>query len=342
MTGVGQETKLNVYELARYPFIPAAEEYLRSTGFTLEEATTEPVLGRVKQRIELAIKRKKVDLDLSDIDREIISFYISLLVIKSIADGWLINAFARAEGERSKEAFINETSEAVSRIINQLMGIRLKTVSTLPFSLNETEKLKIEFSAPLVDYLKVNSELGQVDNPKLALVNNYLYRGTIYLTRDRVLDMVRDQFSLMIKRRISDTQVPSKLPARLQALVDEIKKQLPKPRVIDKAKRFEYIERILESKVQDGRHRILWLILPPYLVNVKHLSDDEAIDILKAYVQKIGWKEARAERIIRYNVRRARRIGLMPPTLERLKRTHQDLYNIIVQSIGVKEDKLAS
>jgi len=331
------KTVANAYELARYPFLPNAEEYLRNMGFTLEEATADSVVARARERIDLAIKKKKVNLDLSNNDIEILSFYIAMLIIKMLANNWLIHTFARAEGERAKEAFSTESKQAVCRIMNQLFRLNLQPVERIPFVLNDTEMLKVEFAAPVVDYLKVNSQLGQIDNPKLALVNNYLYQGIIYMTRERIIDLVKDQFSSLIKKRIARVQLPTKLPEPLLEVINEYKEKIPKPKIFSSSKKFEYIENILKSNIQDGRHRILWLILPPYLVNIKHLSEDEAFEILRSYIDRIGWKEPRADRIIRYNIRRARRIGLMPPTLERLRQTHPDLYTIIVESIGRHE-----
>src|SRR5579884_4012466 len=287
----------NAYELARYPFLPNAEEYLRNIGFTLEEATSASVVARARERIELAIRNKKVNLDLSNNDIEILSFYIAMLIVKSLANNWLTHIFARAEGERAKEAFATESKQAVCRIINQLFRLNLQPVERIPFVLNDAEALKVEFSAPVVD-------------------------------------LVKDQFSSLIKKRIARIQLPTKIPEPLLEVVNEFKGKLPKPKISSSPKRFEYIEEILRSNVQDGRHRILWLILPPYLVNIKHLSEDEAFEILRSYIDRIGWKEPRADRIIRYNIRRARRIGLLPPTLERLRQTHPDLYTIIVESIG--------
>jgi|GEM_PF-6527476 hypothetical protein len=53
------KTVANAYELARYPFLPNAEEYLRNMGFTLEEATADSVVARARERIDLAIKKRR-------------------------------------------------------------------------------------------------------------------------------------------------------------------------------------------------------------------------------------------------------------------------------------------
>ncbi|MDG6933461.1 MAG: DNA primase noncatalytic subunit PriX [Nitrososphaerota archaeon] len=322
----------STYELARYPFIPSAEGYLKEVGFTLEDAATPSILGRAKERVLAAIERRKISLNLSDIDREIISFYVSLLIVRATGSGWLARIYAKAEGDRSSEAFKDEKDAAVCRIVNQLFEMNLQQVDKLPWQMN-TNYMKIAFVAPLPVYLKVSSKLEQIDNPNLALIENVVDRGKIYLTRERVLELVEGQFSALILGRIRSLKTPPSLPKDMKSIVDEISARIPKPRRPDISK-FQYIEKLLKVNVQDGRHRILWLILPPYLVNVKHLSDDEAMDAIKAYMERVGWKESRADRIIRYNIKRARRIGLMPPTLERLEQTSPGLYKIIVESIS--------
>jgi DNA primase large subunit len=325
--------KVSPYELARYPFMSAAESYLRQVGFTLEDAAAQPILSRSKERILSAIERRKVDLNLSDTDREIISFYVAMLIVKGAASNWLNRVFARAEGERAKEAFKQEEEGSVCNIINNLFGMNLEVVKRLPFLVDEATAPRIKFVAPVSSYLQVTSELQQLDNPRLALIENYVDGGKIYLTREKLIDLIRDQFSALVLKNLRRMQSPTKLPKELLDAIEEMKSRVPKPSGQPSSTRFQYIEKILQTNIQDGRHRILWLILPPYMVNVKHMSEDEALEAIKSYMERCGWREPRAERIIRYNVRRAKRIGLMPPTLERLEQTSPGLYKIITESI---------
>jgi DNA primase large subunit len=321
----------NVYELARYPFLPSAEGYLREIGFTLEDATTSSVLSRARERILAAVEGKKIDLALSDTDREILSFYIAMLLVKYTNSGWLARVYSRAEGDRSSDAFKDEEDQAICRILNQLFDMNIMKVGKLPWPENPNY-MRISFSAPVASYLRVTSKLEQLDNPNLALIENVVDRGRVYLTRERVLELVEGQFSVLILELIRRMKPPVSLPQPMKEVADEILLRIPRPRKQDITK-YQYIEKLLKVNVRDGRHRILWLILPPYLVNVKHLSDEEAMDIIKSYMERVGWRESRADRIIRYNIKRARRIGLMPPTLERLEQTSPGLYKIIVESI---------
>jgi len=56
-------------------------------------------------------------------------------------------------------------------------------------------------------------------------------------------------------------------------------KTKPAIKIIDAGKtiarakpKYKWIEHLLVSPVDDGRHRLLWLVIAPYLVNVKNLS----------------------------------------------------------------------
>ncbi len=50
--------------------------------------------------------------------------------------------------------------------------------------------------------------------------------------------------------------------------------------------KYEWIEKILETPFKDGRKRIIGLILAPYLVNVKKLSEEETFEIIKNWLSK--------------------------------------------------------
>ncbi|MDG6938889.1 MAG: DNA primase noncatalytic subunit PriX [Nitrososphaerota archaeon] len=322
------------YDLARYPFVPAAEAYLREIGFTIEDAVAPSLVSRARERILLAIAKKPVDVLLLDKDREIISFYVSMIIVKATASPWLERRYSKAEGERARDAFKKEDDVAVCRIMNQLFGLKLDMAGRLPWRAGGNDATEIKFHAPLQVYLRVTEELQQLDNPRFSLVDNTVHQGRIYLTRGRVMDFVQDQFAALVLQRLRKMPAPAKLPEPIASIVADMAHRIPKPRFSGESSRFNYVEKVLQANVQDGRHRIVWMILPPYLVNVKHLSDEEAFDIIKKYVDKVGWKEQRADRLIRYNIRRARRISLMPPTLERLAQTSPSLHKIITDSIS--------
>ena len=50
---------------------------------------------------------------------------------------------------------------------------------------------------------------------------------------------------------------------------------------------YEWIEKLLETPIEDGRKYALWKILCPYLVNIKKLEYEQTFSILKDMVRKM-------------------------------------------------------
>ena len=48
-----------------------------------------------------------------------------------------------------------------------------------------------------------------------------------------------------------------------------------------------WIEKLLETPIEDGRKYSLWKILCPYLVNIKQLEYEQSFKILKTWVRKV-------------------------------------------------------
>ena len=98
---------------------------------------------------------------------------------------------------------------------------------------------------------------------------------------------------------------------------------------------YRWVERLLSSPVEDGRHRILWLIVTPYLVNIKGLSVDEAKVVALDYLKKCSERRRikdNQQRLASYYVAYAKRTGLKPLSVETLRQKHPDLYEIVKAS----------
>jgi hypothetical protein len=97
---------------------------------------------------------------------------------------------------------------------------------------------------------------------------------------------------------------------------------------------YEYVYKLLLHPVSDGRHRILWLIIAPFCVNILKLSDEEAMKVCREYINQCKVvAETDADEQIEYHVLRARRINLRPPKLSTLKENHPDLYEIVKEIV---------
>ncbi|MEM2914205.1 MAG: DNA primase noncatalytic subunit PriX [Candidatus Bathyarchaeia archaeon] len=100
-------------------------------------------------------------------------------------------------------------------------------------------------------------------------------------------------------------------------------------------KRYEWIENLLNKLIDDGRHRILWLIIAPYLVNVKGLSIEDAERVALEYLErcnKVKKIEGNLRGLARYYVRYAMDRRLKPLSLSKLREDHLELHKIITKS----------
>lgn len=92
----------------------------------------------------------------------------------------------------------------------------------------------------------------------------------------------------------------------------------------------QWIEKLLQTPIEDSRKYCLWRILCPYLVNVKKLSFDEAIIILKKWLNECDKKRRlnfKPTSQINTNLRNARE--WYPLSLEKLKQENKELYQLI-------------
>jgi hypothetical protein len=124
-------------------------------------------------------------------------------------------------------------------------------------------------------------------------------------------------------------------PKQLQGTKSRVMQYVPVQRA-KTGRSYLYVEDLLKHPVSDGRHRLVWLVLAPYLVNVKKVEDGEAIEKIRAFVAVAG-ETSGLKRFVEYNVHRARRNGLMPPTFSTLKTEHPDIYALLPKEVLTAE-----
>jgi hypothetical protein len=116
----------------------------------------------------------------------------------------------------------------------------------------------------------------------------------------------------------------------------EVKEPIAKPTngALSTSASYSYIDKLIFKPISDGRHRVLWLILAPYAVNVLKLSREDAIDFILRYLSLCHLKEpTTAIYNVEYYVDYAKTANLFPPRLETLKEKDQDLYEIITNAL---------
>jgi hypothetical protein len=112
----------------------------------------------------------------------------------------------------------------------------------------------------------------------------------------------------------------------------EEKKRLSMYRLHNNSKpqEIDWIEKLLNTPIDDHRYLCLWHILIPYLVNVKQVQELEIYSTLEEWLRKcdkIRKVDFDIKYEIKYNIKRVKNFG--PISLDDLKKEYPDLYEMI-------------
>ena len=92
-----------------------------------------------------------------------------------------------------------------------------------------------------------------------------------------------------------------------------------------------WIERLLQTPIEDDRKFVVWRILAPYLLNVRKLSYDEAFNIIKDWLSrcdKLRRLDFNTNLKIKEGIKGAQK-GYFPISFEDLKVANPKLYSIL-------------
>ena len=99
-----------------------------------------------------------------------------------------------------------------------------------------------------------------------------------------------------------------------------------------------WIERLFQTPLEDGRHRILWLIIGPYLVNIKGVNEESAVQQACDYLQTCNKKKKLTgdhRNLARYYVRYAIEKGLKPLSLNSVEEKYPELYSMLKEERAI-------
>jgi non-catalytic primase subunit PriX-like protein len=308
----------------RYPFIAQSRTFFESIpiedGFASKE-----VVRQAESRLLNALGRAPYEPHLSELV-EFSSFFAAAMVASQ--DGFLTSKFARKEGERSRGYFAKESYSSKVSTMEACFSARVGLV--------ESGGQQPGYSMGFEEYLALATKAELTKSPRWKLARQSLEEGVVYLSDN----LLNDFFGECAQSAIAEGTKNLRRAPFPRSLID-VRGGLLRFVPAQKAKStkgYAYVDELLKRPVSDGRHRLVWLVLAPYLVNVRKLEDVEAIDKIRAFVSVAG--ETRdLKRFVEYNVRRARRNGLMPPTLSTLKAEHPDIYSLLPPGALVTELK---
>ena len=306
----------------RYPFAPKSRKFFESIPVE-EGLASREVVAQTESRLLSALGRAKYESHISGLI-EFSSFFAAALVASQ--DPLLTLRFSKKEAERAKQFFIKEAPADKVVAMSECFGVQAR----------ETDggESQPRYALPFEGYLSLVSRYELTKSPKWKLTRQALEGGTVHMSSNLLNDLFGDCAQMAIFEGVRNLRRAS-FPKQLQGIKSTVMQYVPVQRA-KTGKSYLYVEDLLKHPVSDGRHRLVWLVLAPYLVNVKKVEDEEAIEKIRAFVAVAG-ETSGLKRFVEYNVRRARRNGLMPPTFSTLKTEHPDIYVLLPKEVLTAE-----
>ncbi len=200
-------------DLAKYPFLLEAQEYIRELGFTIEDIAQpefSPVLERAERRLEEALAKGKIAQEVPDEKTEILSFPISNLILSLTGEERARRRFALAEAKKAYERLKLEDPEKLEQIATKTFSWKIERAD------RKIGNRLFEFAIKLPDYLRNSVHLKE---PKWKLSNRIVDHGQVYATREETARLLEEEVRTRITTR--STNPPGQLPPLLQPRVDQ-------------------------------------------------------------------------------------------------------------------------
>jgi DNA primase large subunit len=235
-------------DYAKYPFLPEVGNYVRDLGISVSALNSEDydkVIQRAKERIVEAIQKREVSYPLpvsratSEGEKakleqqpkmggtlvEILSFPISLAVVKATKLEHIANMYALAESKRAVKLlqksqaskYLDHQVSSLITIFEKVFGITVESI--------KAEHRDYNFMIPVVDYLK----RARFYKEEWKLVNKPVTRGKVILDRQDLVRLIGDEIDVLIRDRLKSIPAGTKLPEKLQEVVSQIIEIAPPP-----------------------------------------------------------------------------------------------------------------
>jgi DNA primase large subunit len=264
-------------DLAKYPFLPQATEYVSHLDIDINELseTLTEVLRRAEERIESCLdpifSQVQRFQDVRNPSIEIPAFPVAIIIATASKDNYLKKRYALCE---AKKAFENLKKEQEKRIIE------IARFFKWDIQIVKSERRNIRrFTLNFVNYIRNTTSLRQ---PTWKLINRKFVNGRVSLTNQEVCRLLQEEVRRYIEARLN-SKVPT-LPPEVVAIVEELKTRFSKKAVESQAIYPHEIEpnafppciKSLQESASKGHHlsHIGRFTLTTFLVNVGMTATD--------------------------------------------------------------------
>ncbi len=219
-------------EIAKYPFLADAGNYLKDKGFTLEQFGTDPdlriILNEAYNRIVVATEGKvykgndnsndnssNTETGSAFLPKEVFSFLLAIVLLKLCGINTLIRRFSLAEARRA-ERFLEKDlldnhnqnkDDLAKRILGDLFSITV-------------EKRDEKFAIQIPDFLEHSINFHEKE---WKLVNRLVEDGYVLLSHHETVRLIRKELSNFINSKVNSVRTPE-MPEGFEEYVTKLTK----------------------------------------------------------------------------------------------------------------------
>ncbi len=203
-------------DLAKYPFIPEAAEYIKLLDLKINNLANPElkiVLDRAENRIEEALLSNppEVSYQVRNDDIEIPSFPVAVMMAAAINNSFIKGRYALAEARRIYNLLKLEDENAVLEVANSFKW-RIKATERTATSIN------YEFALYFIDFLENAKNFHEKE---WKLINRALWNGWVYLTKQEVARLLQEEVRKHVEKKL-EVDVRSMLPENVIERVDKL------------------------------------------------------------------------------------------------------------------------
>lgn len=228
------DIRLGTADLAKYPFLNEAAEYMSQTYFNLDDLNL-PELGyiieRAANRIRGEIVHGKPDYVLEKHEVEILTFLVGILIIKTINSDILTKKHCLCEALRVERFLVRDLKELGELSKKKLLIFKIFK-ELLKMDVTPSLKYHLMFEVKVTDYLKRSHLFHEQD---WKLINRLVHDGRVFLDPDETVRLIRSEVANLLLERIRQMN-PSHIPETIRQHAYALKSSIPEaPRRLDYA-----------------------------------------------------------------------------------------------------------
>lgn len=212
---------LTLNDMAKYPFIPEATEYIKRLDFKIENLLEEdyaPILARAEKRIidALTTNPPKVNYNPREYNDsiEVISFPVAIVLVSALASENVKRRYALAEAKRAYELLWEESEEKIIEVAKRF-GWRIRIAD------EKFGSIKLNFALNFIDYLR---NILAFHEKEWKLVNRPVLRGEVYLSKRDAARLLQEEIRRYIEAKI-DSKIRSILPEEIVKRIEELRQK---------------------------------------------------------------------------------------------------------------------